>query len=278
MKKGEDGIKERRQSRSVLATLIVLFAVTAFPLNTAADQKDDTSEVGILSRIKTAFLKDNRYFYSTDNLTNLAIGFGIGGVMANTSIDRKFQNQYQEHFHSDFPDIFKVYGEGIVTVPLFTGFALIGELTPDTKAGSLVGEWGRRTLRSYIVGVPPLFLSKWLTGGSRPGEKGKNSSHWSPWSDEDGVSGHAFMGAVPFMTAAQMTDNVYAKTLLYACSGLTAWSRINDDKHFLSQAMLGVWLAYSATSSVNKTEKEFNLDAVPMPVNDGVGVMIFISF
>jgi hypothetical protein len=277
---GEKVARARREKPSLFCWLVVLVLLygVALPGNALAVQEGDANEEGILSRIKTAYFEDNKNFYSFKNLTILTIGFGIGGVMANTSIDQDFQDDYQEHAHLSLPDFFKDFGANEIALPVFASFALFGELTPDTTAGSVVGEWGRRTLRSYMVGIPPLLITQRLTGGSRPGEKGRNSSHWSPGSDVNGVSGHAFIGAVPFMTAAQMTENVYAQIALYAGSGLSAWSRVNDDKHFLSQALLGVLLAYSSTSSVNKTEKDRNIVVAPIMVKDGIGVMVGFSY
>ncbi len=54
-----------------------------------------------------------------------------------------------------------------------------------------------------------------------------------------------------FIDAAKMTDNCWLKTGLYACSVLPAWSRINDDAHFPSQAFLGWWMAYCAATAVD---------------------------
>ncbi len=118
---------------------------------------------------------------------------------------------------------------------------------------SPIGEWGQRCLRATLVGVPPLLILQRGLGASRPDE---NDSHWRPFNDSNGVSGHNFMGAVPFIVAAKMTDKPYLKYPLYMASTLCGLSRINDDKHYFSQIVLGWWLAYLAADSVFKTEKE----------------------
>ncbi|MEZ6069860.1 MAG: hypothetical protein R3C10_06170 [Pirellulales bacterium] len=87
-----------------------------------------------------------------------------------------------------------------------------------------------------------------VTGASRPGES-TSESHWKPFDDNNGVSGHAFMGAIPFMSAAKMTDNIWFKGALYAASALPAMSRVSDDDHYFSQAFLGWWMAYMAASA-----------------------------
>jgi hypothetical protein len=52
-----------------------------------------------------------------------------------------------------------------------------------------------------VVGAPPLYVMQQVTGSSRPGE-GSAGSHWHFLNDNNGVSGHAFIGAVPFLAAS----------------------------------------------------------------------------
>jgi hypothetical protein len=90
-----------------------------------------------------------------------------------------------------------------------------------------------------------------VTGGSRPSE---GESYWRPFNGDNGVSGHAFLGGVPFLTAARMTDDPYIKGALYFFSALPALSRINDDKHYASQAFLGWYLAWLSVRAVDAGE------------------------
>ena len=45
------------------------------------------------------------------------------------------------------------------------------------------------------------------------------------------------MASVPFVTAAMMSENFWVKSTLYVCSALPAIGRINDDAHYLSEAL-----------------------------------------
>ena len=121
-------------------------------------------------------------------------------------------------------------------------------------AGPL-GTWGEHTFRSYLVGGPALLAAQEFTGGSRPQER-EQASHWRPFNDNNGVSGHAFIGAVPFLTMAHLSASPALRDLAYAASGPAAWSRINDDAHFPSQAFLGWYLAYEFTEAVAATDTE----------------------
>jgi membrane-associated phospholipid phosphatase len=113
-------------------------------------------------------------------------------------------------------------------------------------------------------------------GASRPDE---DDSRWRPFEDTNGVSGHSFMGAVPFITAAEMAENPYIRYSLYLGSMLCGWSRINDDRHYLSQAALGWWIAYLSVScckGAEKREKQVLIRASPVP--GGIGVIAVLSF
>jgi len=111
-------------------------------------------------------------------------------------------------------------------------------------------------------------------GGDRPHDE-SIGSRWRPFQYGHGVSGHAFVGAVPFITAAQMAENPWLKGGLYCLSVLPGWSRIEHDKHYLSQVGLGWWLAYLACSAVDTTGQPARPYAVaPVITPEFVGVNV----
>jgi hypothetical protein len=200
-------------------------------------------------------------FYSLEGLTWLAAGLAAGGLMANTGFDEHFlrdtylenivlapSDEVYEKLHQP-----KFLGDGYYTIPVFAALALAEPLIDDLPLGSGAAEWAQRSLRTILVGGPPLLGLQWLTGGSRPDETDE-SSEWQPLHDDNGISGHSFMGAIPFLSAAKISDNLWLKAGFYAASGLPALSRVNDDRHYFSQAVLGWWLAYLAASAVDRTE------------------------
>jgi hypothetical protein len=123
-----------------------------------------------------------------------------------------------------------------------------------------------------LVGAPPLYCLQWAIGASRPGESSAESS-WKPFQDSNGVSGHAFVGAVPFLSAAKMSDGILAKSAFYAGSTLCGWSRINDDSHYASQVVLGWCLAYASASAVDRSQTHRSWAVVPWtPPEGGSGI------
>ncbi len=132
---------------------------------------------------------------------------------------------------------------------------LAGKALGSRPVFDIGGEFGCRTAREYLVEAPPVLLMQAMLGGSRPGETGVDSQ-WKPFDDNNAVSGHAFIGAVPFITAAQMTENRALRSLFYLGSTCPAWSRVNDDAHYLSQVLLGWYMAYLACQCVTGTEEQ----------------------
>jgi hypothetical protein len=215
-------------------------------------------------------------FYSWRTLSLLGAGVGVAAVLANTSLDEDFQQWHDRDVKSRSTDRFacaaKWLGNGTIVIPVLAGAALLGPLgDPPFPAAQAVGDWGSRCSRSVLVGGPPVLALTYLLGASRPSEG--RGSHWKPFDDTNGVSGHAFIGAIPFLNAARMVECPAAKVTLYGASVLPAWSRINDRKHYLSQAMLGWWLAWLAADVADRTEAcQQNFTLLPQLTDDGVAI------
>ena len=227
---------------------------------------------------------DHRTFYARESLTWLGVGFAGGAVMANTSIDARLLDSFQKNVGNADSDewseslhLNKEIGNGFYTLPLFGTAAIAGRVFDDFEPTRLAGEWGERSLRTFLVGAPPLVATQLLTGASRPFElsKHEHNSHWHPFQDNNGVSGHAFMGAIPFLSAAKMVENPWGRGVLYFSSTLPGLSRINDGAHYSSQVALGWWLAFLASEAVDETHDELGAwKVVPLPLFSGQGIGI----
>jgi membrane-associated phospholipid phosphatase len=223
-------------------------------------------------------------FYQWDTALNFSVALGLGATLANTSCDGSFRNWYQDNVRSsgtdDLTRAFKPFGEGFL-IPVYVvtsvTYRYIDEYWElDAGCGKNFGEWASRSSRAILVGFPPLLLGQNLLGASRPNEN-VWGSQWKPFSDDNGISGHAFLGTIPFITAAQMTDRIWLKSLFYFGSTLTLWNRINDDSHYLSQVILGWYLAYLSCRAVTRTEipnMGRGLTVFPLVTTDTIGVGI----
>ena len=249
---------------SLLFTLIIsLFSSLAF------------AEEDLWNTVKS----DYDEFYSSDRFIRMGIIFAGGAVMANTDIDQNFQDDYQNNTRSSQTDDYavtaKLFGEGKYLIP----FSIITSYASEYLSGSTetaMGTWGQRTARAYFVGGPTVLATQILTGASRPAEA-PYKSDWKPFNDANGVSGHAFVGSVPFLTIAYMNeDNAFIKYSAYFASTFAAISRINDDAHYLSQAMLGWYLGWESVDAVYSVDskKKNNLHVQPIIKDDGYGIHV----
>jgi len=231
-----------------------------------------------IGRFAREVRSDYGNYYSWPTMRDLLLGVAMASPLANTSLDGDFQDWYQRDVRSegtdDFSSFWKPFGEGRVFIPAFACMAVALCPFEDRPVLGTTADFSSRVTRGYLVGAPPMLFMQVLLGGSRPGED-PVGSRWKPFDDDNAVSGHAFVGAVPFITAAQMVDNPWAKGTLYVCSTFTAWSRVNDDRHYLSQICLGWWMAYLACRAVDDTERDpaFTMLPIATPEMAGVGVM-----
>lgn len=223
---------------------------------------------------------DQKNYYSPKSVALLGSGVVVGGLMANTSIDENLHRHFQSSVRGATSDDWfeslhasKELGNGLYTIPLFATAWAAGKVLPDNKLVEATGRWGERSIRGFLVGAPPLIILQQFTGGSRPTETNE-TSEWHPFRDDNGISGHAFMGSLPFITAAKTTDDRGLKVLFYAGSALTPLSRVNDNAHYPSQVALGWWMAFLAASAVDATDNpNARMRLYPYSTGDGSGMI-----
>jgi membrane-associated phospholipid phosphatase len=224
--------------------------------------------------------QDNWYFYSRRSLLKLGASVGIAAALANTSGDQEFRDWFQDNVATaeENWEWAKHLGEAWITPPFLLAVWAIDEWAPPYGAfreylwTPEFGYWSRQSLRALVVGLPVVALLQVTTGASRPGEA-EYGSRWRPFRDNNGASGHAFIGAVPFLVAAKRTDHLLLKTAFFAGSGLAGFSRLNDDAHYLSQVLLG-WsvacLAVEATTWTERSKLQYRI--VPVTIDGLIGV------
>jgi hypothetical protein len=170
-------------------------------------------------------------------------------------------------------DFFKQFGNGVYVIPSLAAIWAVDHgidllMNEDPFASTLwLEQWSGRSMRGLIVGAVPLLTLQEAIGSSRPSEGG--SSRWEPFKSSHGVSGHAYVCAVPFWTAAQMTDCGALEVGFYATGTIAGWSRIHTDSHYLSQVVMGWWLAGLSVSAVDHTELQIHQWYVTPTVDDG---------
>jgi membrane-associated phospholipid phosphatase len=230
--------------------------------------------------------QDHHNFYSAGSLGLLTLGIGVHAILANSSADPKFRHWFQRHVVGDHRgmNFAKSMGETWAVASTLAAVWVLDELIQRPIGVGQhywirhAGSWSRQSLRALLVGAPPVGILQVAIGASRPGESSAESK-WKPFDDSNSVSGHTFVGAVPFIVAAKRTDNPLLKSLFYAGSGLTGLSRVYDDSHYLSQALLGWWIAYLAVEATEFTElSPLQYRVVPLNLRGVVGIGFELRF
>ncbi|MDA0707123.1 MAG: phosphatase PAP2 family protein [Proteobacteria bacterium] len=254
--------------------------VLALPLFASAETNNGEGRPA--ERLADQIRADFRYHYSAKPLGEVAIGFGISALLANSNADAEireyFQDELQNQTGDDLADLFTDVGDlaqPLFSVPIYFGTMWLGNYNgkPETAAA----RWGANSLRAVLVGTPEFVTLAYVSGGQRP-EEGEPG--WDPFDDNNGVSGHAFFGAVPIITAAKLTDRRWLWNTLYVTSTLPALARVYEDKHYFSQVFMGWWLAHSAARMVEHTNSgsESAVRVSPLFVPDGGGLQVSIRF
>ncbi len=220
--------------------------------------------------IKNNLFNDLSIFYSKENFNKIFFGLTISSTLANSPIDQKFQTHYQDHYRNKTTDqvsnIARQFGERYFSLIFLTSFSVSLFNSSDSQGINLFN-WSEACLRNLLVGGPTLLLFQSILGPSRPNTQ-KPYSHWRPFqvnNQKVGASGHSYMGAVPFLSLARLSKSKLMKISFTVLSGFTALSRIHDNKHYLSQAWLGWWLAYLASNvqDLNKQNSSISFSIDP---------------
>lgn len=201
---------------------------------------------------------DYRTHYGFYGLPKLLTGLSIAGLMANGDSDHILRDEWQLHFRSsssdDFFSLINDYGnltKYYYSIPIYLASAWLGYQTKN-KLLQRIGIWGGNSFRALLLGAPQQAILTEMLGSPRPPQ---GPSTWSWFKHNRAVSGHAFYGSLPIISAAQLSDSFVTKFSLYTLSLLPPIARVHHDKHYVSQAFLGWWLALQAVNSVSYNNK-----------------------
>ncbi len=202
---------------------------------------------------------DFRHYFAVDRLPYLGAVFLGGGLLANTHMDQSIHQYWQNRLRSKSGDKALALaqhfgGLSYYYVPLYLVSMGLGHWREHSEFGNIAYHWGYRSFRTAVLGGVQQALFTYALGSGRPIRH--ESSKWQPFKNNTGVSGHAFYGAVPFLTAALMTDPPMLRYALYFCSALPGIARIHYDHHYTSQVFLGWSIAALSALSVYQSDSE----------------------
>ena len=182
----------------------------------------------------------------------------LGGLSALTLLDEPVQRSSQRNRNGHSDDVahaFRHFGQpevyGTITLGLL-GAGLLSGNHEVTRAG------GRLAATLLVAGAATTGL-KLAIGRSRPNET-LDAYGFHPFSGGDAMpSGHT---SIAFALATDLADEVHrtwASIGLYTIATGVGWSRINDNKHWLSDVAGGAVVGITSAKLVNGHWRIFNL-------------------
>jgi membrane-associated phospholipid phosphatase len=162
----------------------------------------------------------------------------FGVVVASSALDDAVRDYTQDHRSAGKDDVaafFRHMGQPEVYVTVGLGTLLTGFIAED---GGIQRAGGRITASLITAGAANSAL-KLLVGRKRPNDS-TDPYEFAPFSNNDAFpSGHT---AMAFALATSVSDEIHAWPVsvgLFGAATLTGWSRINDNKHWLSDVLGG---------------------------------------
>ena len=191
----------------------------------------------------------------------------VGGVGALMLLDEPVQRYAQRHRSNttdDIAEVFRQEGEA----PYYAGISL-GVLGFGVVAGKPgVRRAGTRLVAAVLLSAGEMEAMKRVVGRSRPNEDvGAFSFH--PFTSLKDSAGVETRGAMPsghvtaaFAVATSLADDIKSPlvhVLLYTAATGTAFSRINDNRHWLSDTGMGAVLGIFTAKVVSGRWRIFGL-------------------
>jgi membrane-associated phospholipid phosphatase len=208
-----------------------------------------------------------RAHYRRRNLLRWVVVSAGAAVLAHSGADERIERWHTERVRSRSTDALAerlhFFGERFWVL----GWALVALIDARWRTTAFT-RFGRRSFEALCIGLPSLWITQRVLGAARPRDL-THGPRYLPFADDNTASGHTFMAAIPLLTLARRTGTPAIKTVAYALSPLTGWSRLNDRAHYPSQVLLGYALAWAAVDTVAEERDGGAAPAGDAP-NDGV--------
>ncbi len=280
--------------------IFVVFTLHVFSLSFLQAQSineiDFDKKPGFIDNIKN----DGNSFYNTslnlitspfhfDNEDFITTGIIIGATALSFTLDNPVRNNIRKIQNSTLDktaNLGSYFGNGIYAAGLSGILYLGGHIFQEQelrKTGLMLTE--AIVLNGLITGG-----LKVITGRSRPYRNkgnGKIELFAMEFEDDENSlpSGHTSTAFTVATVLSERIDNLYASIALYSLAGLTAFERVYDDKHWISDTVLGAALGTVIGLKVVKLNSEnenkgssLNMQITPLVNSNSYGVAVLLHF
>ncbi len=183
----------------------------------------------------------------------------VGTIGAATLADRGLNGWIQSHRSQGADNVaraFKNGGEPEVTFGIGGGILAAGVIGGRP---ALRRRGGRVLLSLAAAGLTTAAIKK-ATGRLRPAES-TDPFLFKPFSSHDAFpSGHTTMAFALATSLSEEIHNRWATAALYTAATGTAWSRMNDERHWLSDVLAGAAVGFTAAKIIERHPPRFLAD------------------
>jgi len=243
--------KSAPAARRLLLQLLLLGASVAHPL--AAQRTDSVpcpTDTGAAARRVLAEADVIRWYHVA------AVVAGTGVLMALDEPVQRYAQRHRSHESNEIAEVFRQEGEA----PYYAGVSL-GVLGVGLVAGDAgIRRAGTRLVAAVALSAAEMTVLKHVVGRSRPNED-VGAFKFHPFTSLKDSAGVETRGAFPsghttaaFAVATSLADDIkgpIADILLYTAATGTAFSRVNDNRHWLSDTGFGAVLGIFTAKVVN---------------------------
>ena len=182
----------------------------------------------------------------------------LGGLSALMLLDEPAQQFAQDNRSgrsNSAAQTFRHFGQPEIYVPVTLGLVGAGIVSGNPE----VTRSGARLATTLALVGAATGLGKLALGRPRPSES-LDADGYIPFSGQEAMpSGHT---AVAFAMATALGDDIdrtWARVGLYTVAAGVAWSRMNDNRHWMSDVAAGAVLGVVSAKVVNARWRLFNL-------------------
>lgn len=183
----------------------------------------------------------------------------VGGVSALTLLDeptRRFVQNHRSSASNTAADIVRPLGEPVVYLGLTAGLLAAGAIGHQSKLLNASG----RLASTVVVASAAAEGLKIAAGRHRPDDSLFDSDDFAPFSGPTSMpSGHTTLA---FAFATELADDIHqpwATVGLYTLATAVGWSRLNDNRHWLSDVGAGAALGIVSAKIVDGRWRVFHL-------------------
>jgi hypothetical protein len=251
---------------------IILSLCSALPAHAETPQAAGSSQESfpgyVVKELPKNLLLGTKESFRGWNLAVLGFGGGAAIGLSQTDADDEVRDASEDSI-GDFATVGDIIGNGFTLAGLALSTYIVGTVNEDARTI----ETGEALIESQIITQVITTLLKVSMDRERPDGSGDRLSSSFP-------SGHA-SGTFAF---ASTVDAIYGHEIgipLYLLAGFVAFSRLSDDKHWLSDVVFGAALGTAVgrgVASVHEREEKSRIAILPYTDGRSAGLMITLSW